>query len=46
VEHNEAASLWRATRRSVEAAIGKYPVVSFGAALMAGVILGWWIKRK
>ena len=38
--------LLQKTQGMIESAIGNYPVVALGAALFAGIALGWWIKRR
>lgn len=34
------------TRERIEAFIAAHPAISLGAALVAGITLGWWVKRK
>lgn len=45
----EAGHLQEQLRSAVSGAerfISEYPVAALGSALVAGVLLGWWIKRR
>jgi hypothetical protein len=45
-EQDGDRAVWTKTRETVESTIGKYPAISFGVALFAGIVLGYWIKRR
>jgi hypothetical protein len=43
---DEVAKLTETARRSAERWITAHPAVCLGAAVIVGVALGWWAKRK
>jgi hypothetical protein len=43
---HRAAPLRERARGMLESTIGKHPAAAFGAAVVAGIALGWWIKRR
>lgn len=45
-EENGVASSWEKTRATLESTIGRHPGVACGVAVLAGIVLGWWIKRR
>jgi hypothetical protein len=46
VEKHRTAHGQESKREAVEAFIGKHSVMCLGAAIVAGAVLGWFIKRR
>jgi hypothetical protein len=40
------APIGHRARGALASTIGNYPLVAFGAAVLAGIAVGWWIKRR
>ena len=45
-EGSELQERLRTAVSEAERFISKYPLAILGSALVAGVLVGWWVKRK